>query len=178
MQKEGYLLECPHGSGRFGKMKNRYFTIDEARELLPQIQAMIVKANKELDAKSTRLQELNRLYLKAEQALDECQIPEDDDDANLDEFRQQRANFEHAISALSSEQSEFIRCLESWVDKISAHGVILRKIKEGLIDFPARNGEFKYFLCWQLGEQDITHWHLADDGFIGRKALVTLSEYC
>ena len=159
-------------------MKQKYFTIDEARELLPQIQELIVKANRELDDKSMRLQELNRRYLKAELALDECQIPDDDDDENMDEFRQQRANFELAISELSREQAEFIRCLESWVDKVSSHGVILRKIKEGLIDFPAQNGEFKYFLCWQLGEHDITHWHLADDGFIGRKALVTLSEYC
>jgi len=159
-------------------MKQRYFTIDEARELLPQIQALIVKANKDLDEKSLRLHELNKRYLKAELALDECQIPDDDDDENMDRFRQQRANFELAISELSREQGEFIRSLEAWVDKISSHGVILRKIKEGLIDFPARNGEFKYFLCWQLGEQDITHWHLADDGFIGRKALVTLSEYC
>lgn len=159
-------------------MYERNFTLEEARQLIPELQAMISKANAELDKKTSRLQDLNSRYMKAERELDECHAPEDENDSNIARFRKQRANFEQAINELSREQNEFIRCLEAWVDKITAHGVILRKLKEGLIDFPACNGEFRYYLCWQLGEADITHWHLAEDGFIGRKALVTLSEYC
>ena len=159
-------------------MKERFFTIDEARALLPELKQLIDRANKDLDQRTARLQVLNQTYMKAEMALDECQMPEDEDDSSLKKFRQQRAQFELAISELSKEQAEFVRSLENWVDKVTNHGVILRKMKEGLVDFPARNGEFKYYLCWQFGESDITHWHLADDGFIGRKALVTLSEYC
>jgi hypothetical protein len=158
-------------------MKERSFTIDEARALLPELKQMIGEANKDLDERTIRLQDLNRRYLRAEQALDGCRTPDDEDETSLKKFRQQRAQFELAISELSKEQSEFVRCLESWVDKIAGLGVILRKIKEGVIDFPARNGEFKYFLSWQYGENDITHWHLANDGFVGRKALITLSEY-
>jgi len=26
-------------------------------------------------------------------------------------------------------------------------------------------------LCWKLGETGITHWHGADEGFRGRKAI-------
>ena len=159
-------------------MHQRYFNIDEARELLPELQKIIGRANDELDKKTSRLQELNSRYLKAERELDECNAPEDENDSSISRFRKQRANFEAAIDELSREQQEYIRCLEAWVDKITARGVILRKLKEGLIDFPACNGEFNYYLCWQFGEPDITHWHLAEDGFIGRKALVTLSEYC
>lgn len=159
-------------------MDERYFTIEEAKNLLPDLIKLIRQANDELDKKSARLQEFNDRYLDAEQELDESGAPEDDTDSGIGKFRKQRANFEQAINDLSKERAEFIRCLESWVDEISSRGVILRKLREGLIDFPACNGEFKYFLCWQLGENDITHWHLAEDGYVGRKALVTLSEYC
>jgi hypothetical protein len=155
-------------------MKERFFTIEEARALLPELRTLIGNANKELEARSQRLQEVNRRYLRAENALDECQTPDDEDKASLKKFRQQRAQFEQAISELSREQGEFVRCLERWVDKISDCGVILKKMKEGIVDFPARIGEFKYFLSWQYDESDITHWHLANDG---RKALITLSEY-
>ncbi|MBX9689066.1 MAG: DUF2203 domain-containing protein [Candidatus Obscuribacterales bacterium] len=159
-------------------MKERYFTLEEARALLPELKELLIAANRDLDSRSGKLSELNNRYLEAEAALDDCQTPDQEDDESLRDFRQQRARFEAAISELSKEQAEFVRLLEQWVDKISSHGVILRKMKEGLLDFPAANGEFKYFLCWQLGEEDITHWHLSNDGFIGRKALPSLSEYC
>ena len=158
-------------------MTERFFTIEDARSLLPELTQLLSCANQELDERSIRLQEVNHRYLKAERALDQCQTPEDEDETSLKKFRQERANFELAISELSREQSEFIRSLERWVDKITSYGVILRKMKEGIIDFPARNGEFKYFLSWQYGENDITHWHLANDGFVGRKALITLSGF-
>ncbi len=158
-------------------MKERYFTVDEARALLPELRQLITKANKDLDERTARLQNLNNRYLKAEKALDESETPDDEDDISLSKFRQRRAQFELAISELSKEQGEFVRCLENWVDKISSHGVILRKMKEGLIDFPACQGEFKYFLCWQHDEADISHWHLDGDGFVGRKSLRSLCEY-
>lgn len=159
-------------------MEERFFTIDEANKLLPELTDLMKKANSELDKKSSKLQVLNDIYLKAEQELDECGAPEDDTDNGIGRFRKQRANFEKAINDLSKERAEFIRCLESWVDEITGKGVILRKLRDGLVDFPARNGDFKYYLCWQFGEGDITHWHLDGDGYIGRKALVSLSEYC
>jgi hypothetical protein len=159
-------------------MNERFFTIEEARALLPELRLLIANANWELDDRAIKLQELNNRYLRAEKALDECQMPDETDETTLKEFRRQRAEFELAISNLSREQCEFIRTMERWVDKITAHGVILRKMKEGVVDFPARNGEFRYFLSWQHNEKDITHWHLSGDGVIGRKALATLSEYC
>ena len=159
-------------------MNERYFTVEEAREILPELRKLLSQANKDLEARSSRLQDLNQRYLKAELELDESQTPDDESENSLLKFRELRSNFEKAINELSREQSEYIKVLELWVDKISSHGVILRKMNEGLIDFPACNGDFKYYLCWQFGEDDITHWHLTDDGFIGRRALTSLLEYC
>jgi hypothetical protein len=28
------------------------------------------------------------------------------------------------------------------------------------------------FLCWKLGEPEVTHWHELDAGFAGRQSLV------
>ena len=188
--------------------EEKFFTLEEARALLPELRAVLRDANAELDQFSERVQVLNRNYVTAEQLLDACHAPEavspgagasglspidnrgslansldkaaerpSNDGSDMLEFRKLRANFELAIEELSREQSEFLRRLEFWVDKIDDYGVILRKLKEGLLDFPARSGDFKYYLCWGVDEDDITHWHLLSDGYIGRRALVSLSEY-
>jgi hypothetical protein len=50
-------------------------------------------------------------------------------------------------------------------------GVIVRDPDSGLVDFPSlRDGE-PVFLCWQLGEDEVTWWHGPDEGFAGRKPL-------
>lgn len=165
--------------------EEKYFTLDEARDLLPELRHVLQEANKELDLYSGKLQDLNQRFSHAEMQMENCQAPAppDGDESNpeyqqaLHDFREKRAEFEACVVELSREQSEFLRRLETWVDKIDSRGVILRKLKEGLLDFPARQGDFKYYLCWKLDEEDITHWHLLDDGFIGRRSLNSLHEY-
>lgn len=158
-------------------MNPRYFKLEEARALLPELKHLLSQANTQLAMQCLRLEEANKRYLEAEQELDDCQAPDKEDGTSLTKFREQRARFEKAIELLSREQNEYLRNLESWVDKISKHGVILRKISEGLIDFPAKEGSFEYFLCWQANEADISHWHAPGDGFMGRRKLSSLLEY-
>jgi hypothetical protein len=39
------------------------------------------------------------------------------------------------------------------------------------VDFPSnRDGQVVY-LCWQLGEDEISHWHELEAGFAGRQQL-------
>jgi hypothetical protein len=41
--------------------------------------------------------------------------------------------------------------------------------ERGLVDFPGeRNGQAVY-LCWQLGEPAVSHWHALDKGFADRR---------
>ncbi len=50
-------------------------------------------------------------------------------------------------------------------------GVVVRDIDRGLIDFPAlRDGE-EVYLCWEAGENEITHWHDLEGGYGGRQPL-------
>src|SRR6476620_8376495 len=41
----------------------------------------------------------------------------------------------------------------------------------GLVDFPALHEGEEVLLCWQLGEDEVAHWHRVDEGFAGRKPL-------
>ena len=50
--------------------------------------------------------------------------------------------------------------------------IILRDPASGLIDFHARGDDgVVYYLCWRLDEDDLTWWHLPEEGFAGRKPL-------
>ena len=48
---------------------------------------------------------------------------------------------------------------------------IVVDIDRGLIDFPAiRDGE-EVYLCWELGEDSVEHWHDLESGYGGRRQL-------
>ncbi|HEX7276443.1 MAG TPA: DUF2203 domain-containing protein [Acidimicrobiales bacterium] len=50
--------------------------------------------------------------------------------------------------------------------------IILRDATTGLTDFPALGEDgVVYYLCWRLGEDDLSWWHLPEEGFPGRKPL-------
>jgi hypothetical protein len=50
-------------------------------------------------------------------------------------------------------------------------GIVLRDIERGLIDFPGTRDGRDVFLCWQTGEDAVSHWHDPDTGFAGRRPL-------
>lgn len=56
----------------------------------------------------------------------------------------------------------------AWLD---AHGILLKDIERGLIDFPAVRDGRPVLLCWQLGEPAVDHWHEVSEGFAGRQRL-------
>jgi hypothetical protein len=64
------------------------------------------------------------------------------------------------------------RALARAVDEIVQHGVEVKDLDEGLVDFPAlRDGGEAVLLCWKLGESSVGYWHAVEDGFAGRRPL-------
>jgi hypothetical protein len=63
------------------------------------------------------------------------------------------------------------RTLRADVQQLAAANILLRDPETGLIDFPGRRDGRPVFLCWQLGEERVTHWHEVGSGFTGRKPL-------
>lgn len=77
----------------------------------------------------------------------------------------------HAFAEVQAEvetaAAEVTRCLEG----IQEVGGQVKDLDRGLVDFPALyNGE-EVLLCWQVGEEQIGHWHGLDEGFTGRHDL-------
>jgi hypothetical protein len=55
--------------------------------------------------------------------------------------------------------------------EISAAGIVLRDLDRGLIDFPSLRDGREVYLCWEVGEPSVDHWHDLDAGFGGREPI-------
>jgi hypothetical protein len=62
--------------------------------------------------------------------------------------------------------------LQEYVEELRALGVEPKSGPEGLVDFPSLVDDRIVFLCWKLGESEVTYWHELDAGFRGRQSLV------
>jgi hypothetical protein len=70
-----------------------------------------------------------------------------------------------------SDWFEHQETLKAEVEYLAERGILLRDPETGLIDFPSmRDGE-RVFLCWRLGEGDVSFYHGEHSGFSGRRAL-------
>ena len=66
----------------------------------------------------------------------------------------------HSIEKHTDRKSETV---QSFVCELRELNLIPDRVVEGFVDFPAlRNGE-TVCLCWQLGEREVSHWHLMDE---------------
>ncbi len=61
--------------------------------------------------------------------------------------------------------------IEACLDELEQVGCIFKGFEAGLIDFPTFHEDRVVYLCWQLGEPHLTHWHELDAGFAGRRPL-------
>lgn len=153
----------------------KIFTLNEARALVPVLKAELKAASEELSALAVAFREAQEAFQQAENRLEtenSCDSPQ-----ALETLRSHRAGFQVAIEELSTRQRQYMQRLNWWVEKITSHGVILRDINEGLLDFPACENGLHYLLCWRRDEDDIGYWHGEKDGFSGRKTLASLSEF-
>ncbi len=80
-------------------------------------------------------------------------------------------------------ESPFFKELDQKIQKIKYHfdelklvGCVCRDPERGILDFPSFYRDQPVFLCWQLGEETVHHWHhiqeksdqrkLIDDAFL------------
>jgi hypothetical protein len=57
------------------------------------------------------------------------------------------------------------------INRIEAHGCVVKDIDVGLLDFPSVRDGRPVYLCWKAGEPELTHWHGTDESFADRKPL-------
>jgi hypothetical protein len=57
------------------------------------------------------------------------------------------------------------------LDALAESGIVLRDIDRGLVDFPAMVEGREAYLCWELGEDEVAHWHDLSSGYRSREPL-------
>jgi len=54
---------------------------------------------------------------------------------------------------------------------VTAGGIEVKGIEQGLLDFPATVEGVAAYWCWQAGEREIEWWHPRGTGFAGRRRI-------
>ncbi len=61
--------------------------------------------------------------------------------------------------------------IDGYVTEIEQVGCVLKGFEQGLVDFYGAFEGRVVCLCWQQGEDAVTHWHELDAGFQGRQEI-------
>lgn len=130
------------------------FTVEEANQLLPEIRPRmerLIRSKREIERLQDRIEVLTLAVAGATKSN-----PDSEELAQLHEQRNRRAD------ALSKDIS--------W---IHGRGCVVKDLDKGLVDFYALAGDRLVFLCWKLGESEVSHWHPLDGGYGQRQPLQT-----
>lgn len=72
---------------------------------------------------------------------------------------------------LTPEAMEAFKQVRQAIEAIQGHGVLVKDVNNGLLDFPAERDGDVVFLCWRHDEPRVEHWHDVDSGYAGRQPL-------
>ena len=61
--------------------------------------------------------------------------------------------------------------INGYINELTAVGCVFKGFEGGLVDFHGQLDGRDVFLCWRLGEPEVSHWHEIEAGFAGRKSL-------
>lgn len=125
-------------------MSTKLYTPEEASKLIPEITSLI----KKLQAHQNNVRELMGQV----------------------EFPVPPAYYNIGSVVGSNMAVEFIS-IETIIDKIGSLGGKIKDIDQGLVDFPGIVDGREVWLCWQMGESAITHFHDFGKGFSDRKEI-------
>jgi len=130
----------------------RLFTVEQANAALPLVRSItadLVRLSREVMERRERL-----AHLSAGRNI-----------SSGDLYSEELAQIEEELEKDSAQLGEY-------VEELRALGVEPKSGPEGLVDFPSLMDERLVFLCWKLGENEVTNWHELDAGFRGRQSLV------
>ncbi|MFQ5847778.1 MAG: DUF2203 domain-containing protein [Candidatus Methylomirabilales bacterium] len=132
-------------------MARRYFTIEEANTLLPELRVIL----EQLQARRRELED-------RQQALEAIRHQAGENGYRLggDEFLHLKREAEFILEECNTA-----------ITKIEALGCLLKDLHLGLIDFPSLREGQEVFLCWKPDEAEVAHWHSLTEGFAGRKPI-------
>lgn len=54
-------------------------------------------------------------------------------------------------------------------ERLEELDVVVRDLERGIVDFPAVMIGREVYLCWQVDEPEVSHWHGLESGFASRR---------
>ena len=120
----------------------RYYTIEEANELLPEIREILEEVRTVRD-------QLVVGWKRAEPVIRA---------APTNGGGHEVADYISDLSHLSVQLRWFSR-----------RGIVVKDIDRGLVDFPALRDGQEVLLCWELSEESVRFWHDLETGYAGRQ---------
>lgn len=132
----------------------RFYAIDEANATLPDVERILAALRDQRE----ELIELRDRVVAASPADGETPTT-----GSAEQIRLLRLGMQGLIDQM-----------QAGVARLVEMDITLRDIATGLIDFPALVSGRPIWLCWRLGEADVTHWHAHDEGYGSRRPLSEL----
>lgn len=137
-------------------MEKLYYTLDQANAMIPFIKTILKDIQK---LKS----DIDGLILTAE-----------NDGFDIDQVMSSQ-DLTEAEESFRMELDDRADQIHDLMLQMADKGIMLKDIDDGIVDFYTRIQGREAFLCWKWGENEITHWHDAKEGFSGRKNLMEQS---
>lgn len=131
--------------------KRKYFTVEEANKALPLVNMIVTDIVSQCRVVGDLQERLSK-------------VSKDKRRPSNDPYSEELA---HSQAELDAEESK----LHGYLEELKRLGVEL-KGTDGLCDFYSIMDGREVFLCWRLGEPEVSHWHELDAGFAGRQPLV------
>ena len=128
----------------------RLFSVEEARALLPQVQAVLERLRDAFVAlRGSRAQEAAQ---RRASMADGHPLP-----------------LSPSTSSEDREQDE--ATLRECVELLDGWGIQLKDPERGLIDFPHERDGVVVLLCYELNETELAFWHPIETGYAGRQPI-------
>ena len=127
----------------------KYFTLEEANRTLPYVGPIVA----DIVAAYRQWRSVVRKYeqLAAQKQSDTGESP--------------------ALAGVRHEVDSIAHQINAYLEELSTVGCVFKGFDDGLVDFYSKRDGRDVFLCWKLGEPEITYWHDLDAGFAGRQEL-------
>lgn len=135
-----------------GPMTNKYFSREEAEQLLPLIEESLKRAQ-------SQKQTIDALQGDLTNAASRIMVLGGSFPPYADLLKKK------------SERDEMSAKIVESLAQIQQTGCVVKDLDEGLVDFPCMIDGQEAYLCWKLGESRIEYWHGLEEGFAGRKRI-------
>lgn len=139
-------------------MQKKFFTLDEANDFIPHLEykiSKIVRVKNDLAAYATTLVKQG--------------IP-------VQELIDQTITLTPDLEPIQIKLSKYTQTIKDLIGEINTMGCIVKDVDLGLVDFYGILDGREVFWCWQMGERQISYYHLTSEGFGNRKPLSLLDE--